>query len=136
MKVITLLCALVLVGCGDTIINVPDSSKTATNPTTPTVAPVRIEYRISGNANSVRVRYYNPIDGLVVTTTTLPFSVNFTTNQDSLFLSLDITPISYSTLVTFPFLSGQIFVNGGLFREVTSNEFLLNTISVNGTWRR
>jgi hypothetical protein len=33
-------------------------------------------------------------------------------------------------------MSVQIFSNGNLFRESTSNSFLLETISVSGTWHR
>jgi len=38
--------------------------------------------------------------------------------------------------VTFPFLSIQIVTGGTTFREATSNELVLNTLQVSGTWRR
>jgi hypothetical protein len=30
----------------------------------------------------------------------------------------------------------QIFTNGTLFREASSTDFFLSTVSVSGTWRR
>lgn len=119
--------------CGDTIVNVP-TTPTPTAPTAPT--SVRLEFRVTGNANSARIRYSTPLDGLVQTTTTLPFFTSFSTTADTMFLSLEVTPISYSAIVLNPFLSAQILVNNTLFREATSTDFLLYPISVNGTWRK
>jgi hypothetical protein len=118
--------------CGDTIVNVPNPPTAPTNP----VVTSRIEFRVTGNATSVRVRYSSPTDGLAQTVTTLPYFATFTTTSDSLFLSIEATPISYSAITNYPFLSIQILVNGNLFREATSTDFLLYTISANGTWRR
>ena len=133
---LTGVCALVLLvgasACND--INV--GSETRSTPTDPSNQRNKIEYRVNGNATSVRIRYSNSVDGLTQIVTTMPFITTITTNEDDLFLSLEATPNSYSQLTTFPFLSVQIFVNGRLFREASSNEFLLNTISVQGTWRR
>ena len=131
-----LVCALALASasaCGDTIVNIPNP----TQPTT-TTAPVtsRLEFRVTGNASSARIRYSTPLDGLVQTTTTLPFFTSFNTTSDNLFLSLEVTPIGYSGIVNNPFLSAQILVNNTLFREATSSDFLLYTLSVNGVWRR
>jgi hypothetical protein len=95
-----------------------------------------IEIRVLGNATSARIRYSNAVDGLAQIVTTLPFITSVKTDRDNLFLSLEVTPISYSALTMFPFISAQIFVNGELFREATSTDFLLSTISVNGTFRR
>lgn len=129
MKFISvLLVALLTSACGDTIINVP-------NTPTPVVTSVKIGFRVTGNASSVRVRYSTERDGLVQIVTTLPFFTSFNTNADNLFLSLEATPISYSVF-QFPFLSAQITTDGDLFREATSSEFLLNTLTVNGTWRK
>ena len=125
--------ALFVSACGDTIVNVPTAPTTVS--TTPTVVNTKIEFRVTGNPNSVRIRYSTERDGLIQTVTTLPFFTSFTTTSDNLFLSLEVTPISYSVL-QFPFLSAQIFVGGNLFREATSSEYLLNTLVVNGTWRR
>jgi len=132
-----LLCALALAGasaCGDTIVNIPNP----TQPTSATTTPVtsQLQFRVTGNATSARIRYSTPLDGLVQTTTTLPFFTSFNTTSDNLFLSLEVTPIGYSGIVNNPFLSAQILVNNTLFREATSTDFLLYTISVNGVWRR
>jgi len=114
---------------------------TPTTPTpTPTPTPVvttnKIEFRVIGNASSVRVRYSDPIDGLNQTITTLPYFISFTTDQKSMFLSLDVTPLGYGLGTTAPFIGAQIVVNGVLFREATSNDFLMGTVSINGTWRQ
>ena len=121
--------------CGDTIVNVPTQPSNQTT-TTPAVVKSTVEFRVVGNPLSVRVRFSSPAEGLSQFTTTLPYSISFTTTADNLFLSLEATPISYSALTDYPFLSVQIVVNGSLFREATSNEFFLKTLSVNGTWRR
>ena len=137
---------LVLAGFGcascdrTTVIFPPTAPSGTTTETTQVVQapqPVnsRIEFRVTGNPSSARVRYSTPTDGLIQVVTTLPFFTSFNTTADNLFVSLEVTPISYSVF-QFPFLSAQIIANGNLFREVTSNEFLLNTISVNGTWRK
>jgi len=124
--------------CGDTIINVPNP----TAPTTPVkeepkVITSKVEFRVVGNANSVRIRYSNPVDGLVQTVTSLPFFTSFSSTDSILFLSLDVTPISFPLVTAQPFLSAQIFVNGNLFREAsTLSDSLTNTLTVNGTWRR
>ena len=128
--VLALMLALSTVACGDeTIINLPN------NPTPVEPESTRIEFRVSGNASSVRVRFSSERDGLIQTTTTLPFFTSFNTEATNLFLNLEVTPISYS-VIQLPFLSAQIFADGNLFREATSNEFILNTLTVNGTWRK
>jgi len=136
MRLFLLLLSLSLVGCTDIVYPPSSPDSVSRNPTTPTTKNVKIEYRVSGNATSVRIRFSNNEDGLSQVVTTLPYTNTFSTESDSLFVSLDVTPISYSALTTFPFLSAQIFVDGKLFREATSNEFLLNTLAVSGTWRR
>lgn len=128
------LLALTLAACGDTIVNLPTQPSNQT--TTPAVVKSTIEFRVVGNPTSVRVRFSSPGEGLTQLVTTLPYSVTFTTTADSLFLSLEATPISYSFITDYPFLSTQIVVNGTVFREATSNEFLLHTLTVTGTWRR
>jgi hypothetical protein len=132
-----LILALALVtGCTQ-VAYPPGSEQQNKSPTSPSnVAESKIEFRVNGNATSVRIRISNANDGLSQIITTMPYTSNLTTKEDSLFVSLEATPISYSALTVFPFLSVQIFVNGKLFREATSNEFLLNTLFVNGTWRR
>jgi hypothetical protein len=129
-----------VVGCGDTNIIVPtqpsstSTINTVTNP--PTSTPVAIQFRVTGNASSVKVRYSNERDGLVQTVTTLPYFTTFTSTSDAVFLSLEVTPLVFSASTDNPFLAAQIFVNGNLFREATSTSYFLNTIAVDGTWRR
>ncbi len=129
-----------IVGCGDTNIIVPtqpsstSTINTVTNP--PTSTPVAIQFRVTGNATSVRIRYSNERDGLIQTVTTLPYFTTFTSTSDAVFLSLEVTPLVFSASTDNPFLAAQIFVNGNLFREATSTSYFLNTIAVDGTWRR
>lgn len=114
-----------------------DSHSSSTNPTGPTTTgPIRVEYRVTGNAAGARVRYSDSINGLAQVVTTLPFNTTITTNDSSIFVSLEATPTSYPFLVTFPFLSIQIFTNGILFREASSSDAILNTLSISGTYRR
>jgi len=134
MKFLVIALAALTIACSRTYITVP--SPTAPTVDTPKVITSTIQFRVTGNANSVRVRYSTERDGLVQTTTTLPFFTSFTTTSDNLFLSLEVTPVSYNAVTNFPFLSAQVLVNGNLFREATANDFILNTITVNGTWRR
>jgi hypothetical protein len=141
--------ALVVVGtlfaasCGDTVINPPTYPAPIAPTPTPQPAPTpppaprsnTIEFRVSGNASSARIRFSNPVDGLTQVITGLPYIVEATTTQTIIFLSLDVTPIAYPIGITAPFLSAQIVVNGSLFREATATDTALNTLSVNGTWR-
>lgn len=127
---------LSLFACGDTIVNVP-TAPTTTTPVTATPAPkTTIEFRVLGNATAVRVRYSTPIDGLTQVVTSLPYGNSFSTAATSMFLSLEVTPISYPLLSGNPFLAIQIVVNGALFREATANDLTLTTLSVSGTWRQ
>jgi hypothetical protein len=136
MKLIPLVISLALItGCTRTYITTP-TQPTSTTVTDTTNKVAKVEFRVISNATSVKVRYSNERDGLVQTVTTTPFFTSFTSTADNLFLSLEVTPISFSALVNYPFTSAQIFVNGDLFREVTSTDVLLYTISVNGTWRK
>jgi len=135
---IAVLIALTVAGCGDTILNVPTqpTPNASTTPNVPILGRHTIAFRVTGNSNGARVRYSTPIDGLSQLTTTLPYNATFQTNSDSMFLSLEGTPLSYPIAISNPFFSIQIVVDGYLFREATSAEFLLNTLSVNGTWRQ
>lgn len=137
MRYVGLLLLTLVVGCGDTNVIYP-YNPVAPPPVdnSPVVTFSTVELRITGNANSVRVKYLNPVDGLTQLTTTLPYFASFRTNQDTIFLSLEATPISYPMTVDFPFLSVQIFVNGSLFREASSSSLFLSTISVSGTYRK
>jgi hypothetical protein len=122
--------------CGDVIVNNP-AAPTETKTTTPPPVPrFTIEFRAVGNATAARIRYSTPADGLTQVVTSLPYVSSFTTTATSLFLSLEVTPLSYPLLSGNPFLSIQIVANGTLFREATSNDITLNTLQVSGTWRQ
>jgi hypothetical protein len=142
MKLIALaaaaLVALSVAACGDTILNVPTSPSpnASATPNVPVLGRHTIAFRVQGNPSAARVRFSTPIDGLVQVTTTLPYNATFQTNSDNMFLSLEGTPLSYPIAINNPFFSIQIIVDGYLFREATSAEFLLNTLSINGTWRQ
>jgi hypothetical protein len=115
-----------------------DSTTVNVNPPggpTPVVRNTAI-FRVTGNASSVRVRYSNPTDGLLQVVTALPYSAAYSSTADSIFLSLEATPLSFPFAVTHPFTSAQIYVNDTLFREASSNDFLSSTLFVSGTWRR
>lgn len=129
-----MLLAISLSACEDTVINVPPAP-TAPTPTE-TVTTQRVDFRVFGNATSARIRYSNAADGLTQVVSGLPYNASFTTTDTVIFLSLEVTPTAYPFSVTFPFLSAQIYVNGQLFREASSSEFLFNTLSVTGTWRK
>jgi hypothetical protein len=129
---------LVLLSSCTRIYNERDRSTTTTTPTSPTppVTRTTIEFRVVGNASSARIRYSTPVDGLTQVISSLPYSSSFSTAATSLFLSLEVTPLSYPLLSGNPFLAIQIVVNGALFREATANDLSLTTLSVSGTWRQ
>ena len=137
-SILVVLVALLVAGCGDTIINVPTqpSSATATGTTTPAVVKHTIQFRVLGNATSARVRYATPTDGLAQVVTSLPYFNTFTITGDSLFLSLDAMPLSFATSVSYPFMSVQIVVDNTVFREASSQDFLSSPLSVSGQWRQ
>jgi hypothetical protein len=142
LTIVALFTGISLVGaCSDTNIIIPTSPSNlpvttgSPLPNAPVVQTHKIEFRVTGNALGARIRYNNSNDGTAQVTTTLPFVFNLTTNQQSMFLSIDATPTSYPFLL-FPFMSVQIFVNGLLFREASSADFLLSTITASGTWRQ
>jgi hypothetical protein len=134
ISIISIISIITLIGCNRTFISVPTSPSNSS--TTPAVITSKIEFRVNGNAVSARIRYTTERDGIIQTVSTLPFFATFSTTTDNMFLNLEVTPTGYSGVIQYPFMSAQIFVNGDLFREVTSNEFFLNTITVSGTWRR
>jgi hypothetical protein len=133
---IATVCLLIGLGTGcdrsrdQVIVNVP------TAPTGPAVTMNMMEFRVIGNANAVRIRHINPVDGLTQLSTVLPFVLTLRTEQVVMFLSLEVTPQSYPPGLLTPFLQAQIFVNGTLFREASSADLLLTPISVSGTWRK
>ena len=133
MKLLSLLLFLALTSaCGDTIVNNP----AAPSAPVPPPQPNRVEFRVTGNATNVRIRFSNTVDGLSQVNTGLPYFVQFNTTITQMFLYIDATPQAYPFILTSPFLSAQIVVNGSLFREATSNDFTFNTISASGTWRQ
>jgi len=130
---LVILVALLVAGCRPTTIvqnNLP------TQPSAPTVVKHTIQFRVNGNATSVRVRYSTPIDGLGQVVTSLPYFNTLVVAGDSLFLSLEGTPISYGFQVFYPFFSVQIVVDNVVFREATTQDFLLAHLSVSGQWRQ
>jgi len=128
---------LLCLGCRDTINVLPAPAPVPTPTPTATPVPLNvIEFRVNGNPSLAKVRYSDPVDGLTLVTTILPYSISISTPQTTMFVSLDATPTSYPFSVNVPFMQVQIFANGSLFREANSSDFLLSTISVSGTWRK
>ena len=125
----------VAIACGDTIVNVP-TTPTPLPSTTPVVVKHTIQFRAQGNPSSVRIRYSTPVDGLGQVVTSLPYFQTFTISGDSVFLSLEATPISYGYAVIYPFLSIQIAVDNVVFREATSADFILAPLATSGQWRQ
>jgi hypothetical protein len=120
--------------CGDTIVNnLPPTPVDTTTKVTLT----NIEFRVTGNANSVRVRYTNSLDGTVQTVTSLPFFNSFNTDKTAMFLSITVTPLQSAALILDPnpFLTAQIFVNDVIFREASSIDYSTNLV-VSGDWRK
>jgi hypothetical protein len=132
---VTIILALTLSGCDKIYINPTNPSDPPSDNGRGSNPASQIQFRVNGNATSVRIRYSNPLDGLTQVITTLPYITTLSTNDSSMFLSIEATPLSYGT-TTFPFLSAQIFVNGILFREATSSDFTGTTISASGNWRK
>jgi hypothetical protein len=105
-------------------------------PVTPTPPPLNaIEFRVSGTALSARIRFSDPRDGLSQVVSALPYVVDTATRDTTIFLSLDVTPLSFPFVVGSPFMSAQIIVNQAVFREATSSDTSGATLSVSGTWR-
>jgi hypothetical protein len=129
--------ALLVAGCGDTIINMPTDPTPlpATTPTTPAPVKHAIQFRVLGNATSARVRYSTPTDGLAQVVTSLPYFNTQATTDTSMFLSLEVTPIGYSGVI-YPFLSIQVVIDNVVFREASSQDFALVPLAVSGQWRQ
>lgn len=131
---LVILVALLVAGCRPTTIvqnNLPTQPST-----TPAVVKHTIQFRVLGNASSARVRYSTPVDGLGQVVTSLPYFSTFTITGDSLFLSLEGTPISYGFGVLDPFMAVQIAVDNVVFREATTQTFIIAPLSVSGQWRQ
>jgi len=134
--VVLVMISAAAIACGDTIINVPTTPSSATTSTTTPVVKNTIQFRVTGNAISARVRYSTPTDGLGQVVTSLPYFNTFSISGDSLFLSLEATPLGWGSGVSYPFLSIQIAVNNTVFREATSQDFLASPLSISGQWRQ
>ena len=130
------LLALIVAACGDTVINIPSPSPVDTPNPIPVVTKDKIQFVVTGNAVSVKVKYSSSVEGLNQTTTTLPFQSTISSSADGTFLFLEATPSGYSALVVNPFVAVQIFVNGSLFREAATTSAFNETVSVSGTYRR
>ena len=133
---LVVLVALLFAGCRPVQIvnNLP--TQPSTTPAAPAVVKHTVQFRVLGNATSVRVRYSTPVDGLGQVVTSLPYFNTFTITGESLFLSLEATPIGYGYGVLYPFLSVQIAVDNTVFREATTQDFLLAPLSTSGQWRQ
>ena len=127
--------AVVCLACRDTINVLPSPVPTPT-PTVAAAPPNVIEFRVNGNPTLANVRFSDPVDGLTLVSTVLPYSISIQTAQTTMFLSLEATPTGYPISIDVPVLQVQIFANGSLFREANASTFLLTTISVSGTWRK
>lgn len=133
--------AVTVLACNRQVNNYPTSPTAPSSPFgTPTPTPVAtrttIQFRVLGSVLQARVRYSTPADGLVQVITALPFDTSFTTTASAIFLSLEGTPILFDGSVSFPFFSIQIVVNDQVFREASSGNSFLQTLSVSGTWRQ
>ena len=134
-SLLVVLVALLVAGCGDTIVNLP-TNPTPVPSTTPAAVKHTVQFRVLGNATSALVRYATPVDGLTQVVTSLPYFQTFTTTSDSLFLSLDAMPLSFAVSVSYPFMSVQIVVDNTVFREASSQDFLASPLAVSGQWRQ
>jgi len=134
VKRLILLPLLFLYACGDTIVNIPNApTPIEDKPIIP--ASTLIEFRVTGNADEVLIRYSNPLDGLTQTTSGLPFFASFSTARTSMFLSIAIQPNLFPITVNHPFISAQILVDGILFREASSVS-MFSPINISGNWRK
>ena len=139
-KTLILVLLFLSLGCQERNYYSPTSPSPTDRPNpTPSPAPAtvnKIEYRVTGNALGARIRYSNAVDGLTQVVTTLPYVATITTQESSMFITLEATPTTYPFTVLYPFLSVQVFVNGVLFREANTSDFFLIPISVSGTWHK
>jgi len=128
--------ALTVIACRPTtVINLPNDPTPPPSPS-PVFVKHTIQFRAQVNPSSVRIRYSTPVDGLGQVVTSLPYFQTFTISGDSVFLSLEATPISYGYGVLYPFLSIQIAVDNVVFREATSADFILAPLATSGQWRQ
>jgi len=108
------------------------------NTTTTTIIQVptadTIEFRVFGSNpfGPIQVKHIDPLNGLTLTTTSLPYFASVQSRESSDFLFLEASGFGASNTST---LQVQIFVNGKLFREAGSIGLNLFA-SASGTFRR
>jgi hypothetical protein len=129
-RIATLALALALaVACNRTTVTNPNAPSTVPGSTIGSGAgTTTIEFRVSGDM-AARVKADDSVDGLTDTTTALPYSQTLrVTGSAPLFLSLS----AQGSLCGF--LHAQIFVNGIIFRDASSQN-CAPLVAVDGTYR-
>lgn len=116
--------------------------RTPLPPTAPTPTPKPepkpdvIEFRVSGNVQTVAVRTSDTFNGQQFVTTSLPYFTQVQSLRDTLFLSVDAqTLVANSSTLFGNYVQVQILVNGVLFKEA-SDIATLPHATASGTWRR
>ena len=114
--------ALLLAACtkienqtGPTRTTTPATAPTATP--TPAIADV-ISFRVFGTNLflSTTIKTIDPVNGLTLTTSSLPYAATVTSSDRDAFLYVEASSIGASTAT----LQVQIFANGKIFREGAS----------------
>jgi hypothetical protein len=138
-KAIAFVLCLFLVSCqnifdGDDDKNGRDRSNSPTNPS-PLLDRDTIEFRVFGaqllNA-FVTIRHTNSLDGQTNYVGTVPYGFTFQNSEEFIFLYIEATAVP--SLVGAN-LQVQIYVNGRIFREASSQGFTLYSQAF-GTYRR
>jgi hypothetical protein len=109
-------------------------SPTTPTPTAPAPNTDRIEYVVQG-ANLLgpaTIRFDDPLNGLTLTTSDLPYVATATNTDPSAFLYVEASGFGQFLQST---LQVQIFVNGRIFREGSSTGFTMFA-SASGTYQR
>lgn len=109
-----------------------------TGPTSPSPAPApavdTIEFRVTGNIPSARIRVSDPINGLTQVVSGLPYFGATQSTRATVFLSIEATALE-PAVVGSGLLVVSIIVNGEVFREASSVGFLPYA-TTSGTYRR
>jgi hypothetical protein len=102
------------------------------NPTTPTPVPIirtyTVEYRVIGLSPRAHVIYSSSIHGTNEIITNLPWFFSFKTNKDRIFVSL------YAKAEDDGNVRVQIFVDGELFKESSTDGFFGTSTEISGTF--
>lgn len=98
------------------------------------VSDYQIEFRVTGTATAATIRYTDGDNGMAQVVTALPWSARVRANQSVLLVSLDVTPVSFSSTAP-PFIAAQIYVDGVLLREASATTFF-QPLQVSATVRR